>query len=305
MKKTGLFISAILLILLLNYNPAIAQNLPFNQNLPIGTKHICTNKKYELCCTAKKALFKSSRCKNYKCPPPMNGLGLKPAIYLYPNGTGNGAIYRKPAVYLYTKTPLKVNIKLDKSVLISYDAPKYAQNKGWNVLAYPDGKIKDLQPQYTNCKTYDKKKLGLEYAKKACLANNYPYVFWEGKMTKKPIPASKYGWIVKQNDLQSFLNKKLDYIGFNKAEKDEFVRFWVKWLSNEGYNRYFIYFLQTQAVNELAPMQVTPKPTSVNRIYMVAKPVTKKTGSVPAPQKLEKFKRNGFTLVEWGGTIAK
>lgn len=277
-------------------------------------------KKFKICCQGNKLTKRPGYCKKFICPaPPPQGnkdMDYKPAIYLYPNGegiekrkpaiylypNGNEAVEKKPAVYLYSPKPLKVHITLDKSVLISYDAPKYAPSIGWNVLVYPDGKVEDLQPQYTDCNKLDKNKFGLEYAPKACKENNYPYIFWEGETTRKPVPDSKEGWVVETGNLQGFFNEKLDYIGFNKAEKEEFIRYWTTVLAEKQVKSYFIYFLQTKEVNELAPMTVEPKPTSINRIYMVANPLKDK---IPTrqPQKLEKFKRKGFTLVEWGGSI--
>jgi hypothetical protein len=53
--------------------------------------------------------------------------------------------------------------------------------------------------------------------------------------------------------------------------------------------------------NNTAPIKVTPKPDSMNRIYMVVKPLNNNLKI--NPQNLEKFKRQGFTLVEWGGSI--
>lgn len=167
----------------------------------------------------------------------IRGIG-KPAIYLYTNGNSTqqqdnckipiGRILgtqlgAKPAIYLYPPGSLKVNIIMDKSIVITYDAPKYVPEKGWNVLAFFDGRVQDLQSEYTDCEKLDTNKFGLEYAKKACQANNYPYVFWEGYSTKLPLPQSKQGWIVSKSELSQFLAQKLDYIGFNKAEKDEFL----------------------------------------------------------------------------------
>ena len=69
----------------------------------------------------------------------------------------------KPAIYLYPEKPTRVNINLDKSIDIDINIPKYISDKGWNVMAYPDGKIVDLQPGYTDCKKIDSNKFGLEY----------------------------------------------------------------------------------------------------------------------------------------------
>lgn len=74
-------------------------------------------------------------------------------------------------------------------------------------------------------------------------------------------------------------------------------------LAKSQEDSFFVYFLQTKTVNDYAPMKVIPKPDSTNRIYMVVKPLKDNKNLTPEPQKLEKFKRKGFTLVEWGGII--
>lgn len=216
-----------------------------------------------------------------------------------------GTVGYKPAIYLYPEQPTKVNLILEKSIKITYDAPKHHPEKGWNVLAYPNSKIKDLQPEYTDCNKLETDKFGLEYATRACQTNNYPYVFWEGYLIKNIVPKMDDGWIVGKSNLNEFLIDKLDYIGFNKAEKDEFLKYWVTILSQRKEEKFFINFLQAQEVNEYAPLTINPKPESINRIYMVVKPLKYDLDLIVQPQKLEKFKRKGFTLVEWGGTIVK
>ena len=211
-----------------------------------------------------------------------------------------GGQIKKPAIYLYPEQETNINIKLDNKIKLEIDIPKYVQLKGWNVKAYPNGKIVDLQPEYTNCDKLNSTQFGLEYAKSACKNNDYPYVYWDGIQTAKPIPTKNQGWIVDKKDLPDFLAEKLEYVGFNKAEKEEFLRYWTKKLSNN--DKYFIYFLQGKDVDDYLPMQVTPKPDSINRFYILAKPVNSTKADLQ-PQKLDKFKRKGFTLVEWGGSV--
>lgn len=208
----------------------------------------------------------------------------------------------KPAIYLYPKKPTKVTITLDKSINIISDVPTYAQNKGWHVLAYPGSKIVDLQPEYTDCNKLNPNTFGMEYAKKACLNNNYPYIYWEGRSFDNNISPQTKGWLVKTNDIKPFLESKIEYIGFNKAEKDEFIRYWVYKVNKLNQKTVFISFLQTADIEKDFPMTVIPKPDNVNRFYILIDPNIKSHGN-PAPQKLIKFKRDGYTLVDWGGMI--
>ncbi|MEG0754014.1 MAG: hypothetical protein RR461_09290, partial [Angelakisella sp.] len=54
---------------------------------------------------------------------------------------------------------------------------------------------------------------------------------------------------------------------------------------------------------ELAPLTISPAPDSILRVHMVYKPL-KEYRAIPE-QTLTSFTRKGFTVVEWGGSIAK
>lgn len=208
----------------------------------------------------------------------------------------------KPAIYLYPTKPTNINVTIDKNIDLTLDIPKYQPDKGWNVLAYPDGKIVDLQPEYTNCNKLDTKRFGMEYAKEACNKNNYPYLYWEGITKNKPLPKQINGWLVKTANIKTFLTSKLDYVGFNKAEKDEFIRYWSHKVAESKQDTAFISFMQTEAVNNDNSLTITPTPDSINRFYIVVD-LNVKNHKNPAPQILTSFKRTGFTVVDWGGCV--
>lgn len=207
----------------------------------------------------------------------------------------------KPAIYLYPSQPTKVNLTLDKTIVIQTNIPKY--HNGWNVLAYPNGKIVDLQPQFTDCDKLESDRFGFEYAKDACKNNNYPYIFWEGTQISKLMPKNEDGWVVAKSEINTFLNEITEKIGFNQSEKAEFIRYWSYALDNEKSGYFFIYFIQNNEVDKYAPIYVKPKPDSTNRILMIVRPIKKLIKC--KEQKLVTIKRNGFTLVEWGGSIEK
>ncbi len=223
----------------------------------------------------------------------------------FPNFQGSSVSVRKPAIYLYPETPTIVNIKLANSILIDTNIPRYAKNKGWKVLANPDGTLNDYQVEYTNCKDFIGNEFGFEYAKKACLNNTYPYIYWDGMQIAKPLPTSKRGWLIKKEDIQDFLSEKLEELKFNQKERYDFLKYWVTILTNNQAKSYFIYFIQNEAVDRYLPMKVSPKLDSSNRLYMIAKEIKSDISLNIKPQKLESIRRKGFTLVEWGGVLIK
>ncbi|MEG1993460.1 MAG: hypothetical protein RR048_00950 [Oscillospiraceae bacterium] len=58
----------------------------------------------------------------------------------------------------------------------------------------------------------------------------------------------------------------------------------------------------TDQYEDIAPLTVEPKPDSVLRVHMVYKSISEPIEV--KEQKLSKFNRQGFTVVEWGGTNA-
>lgn len=98
--------------------------------------------------------------------------------------------------------------------------------------------------------------------------------------------------------MREFLYEKLTEIGLNTKEKSDFIMFWYPKLQEYPYIQ--ITFAG-EDYNQSAPLKITPKPDSLLRVFMVAKPLD--TSIVIEPQKLEKFERKGFSVVEWGGTV--
>ncbi len=206
----------------------------------------------------------------------------------------------KPAIYLYSEKPTQVSIKLDKTIKYDITIPKY--KNGWRVQTEQNGIIKDLQPKYTKCSKLPDT-FGFEYAKESCEINQYPYIYWDGMQLTKPIPKKDYGFIVKKEDIETFLTAKADELKFNEAEKKEFVRYWNKTALDKNWKKYKIYFLQNEEVQNLYPLYVEPTPESINRVQIIISKA--KRQDKPYPQTLKPIERKGFTLVEWGGSIIK
>ncbi|MEG1965112.1 MAG: hypothetical protein RR064_03080 [Oscillospiraceae bacterium] len=189
----------------------------------------------------------------------------KPAVDINP-ATG------KPIIYLYPEKETDVKVQLDYKGDFSYTYPKY--DNGWNVTAYPDGKI----------------------INKADNSEHY-YLFWEGN--KKIDWDFSKGFIVKGADTEKFLKEKLELLGMTPREYNDFITYWApEMVQNEANLVTFAY----EQYEELAPLKISPTPDTILRVHMVYK---KYNGEAkPQPQELKLTPRKGFTVVEWGGTRA-
>lgn len=182
---------------------------------------------------------------------------------------------KKPLILLYPETEQEVSVELEYTPGFSATFPEYDNSKkGWSITASPDGTLLD---HTTKQETY--------------------WLFWEGNSTDSEFDLSK-GWIVASRDLRNFFYEKLTEIGLNTKEKSDFIMYWYPKLQEYPYVQ--ITFAG-EDYNQSAPLKITPKPDSLLRVFMVAKPLD--TPKAVEPQKLEKFERKGFSVVEWGGTI--
>ena len=180
----------------------------------------------------------------------------------------------KPAVYLYPQktTSLTVNIKIDG--LLAHALPEYDFAKGWNVTANPNGDIT----------TSDDKK--------------YDYLFWDGQFNTV-IDQSKQGFVIKVNEVDSFLNSTLDQYGFNSKEKSQFVEYWSPILKNGKQKYLYLNFLDERFMDKFASLSFSQKPDSYKRIFMIYKGLDTPL-AVTAPV-VHPFTRSGFFVFEWGG----
>ncbi len=176
----------------------------------------------------------------------------------------------KPVIYLYPTKPTNVRVKVD--AVITKSEPDYAD--GWNVLANPDGKLS---------------------------INNtvFPYLYWEG--TGKEYPTINSGFVVKQSELKSTLEKQLQSLGLNSKEEADFLQFWLPKMPATPYIR--LSWLGTSDMNKLAPLKIVPQPDTLIRVFLDFQGLTKPI-SIPS-QKLSSVPRSGFTVVEWGGLLIK
>ena len=121
------------------------------------------------------------------------------------------------------------------------------------------------------------------------------YLFWEGK-GMRDFDFSE-GFVIKGEDAAEFLQERLTEMGLTVRESNEFI---VYWLPRMQENQYNLVSFQWENYEEAAKLEITPEPDNILRVFMAFKGIDKPI-EIPE-QKLPKLTREGFTVVEWGGT---
>ncbi len=184
----------------------------------------------------------------------------------------------KPVIYLYPKeekTAINVYLTFDgefKTVYPQFSQSQVWKNQGtWRVFADPDGTI-----YYGD--------------------NTYNYLFWEGT------PNTEYkidtGYCVAKEDTVEFLETQLELLGLNDSERDDFITYWLPKLQENEYN---VISFDLTYFNEAETLMTKPAPDTLIRVFMTYKGYDEPVDVKQPIQHLRKI-RQGFTVVEWGGT---
>ena len=182
-------------------------------------------------------------------------------------------VEEKPVIYLYPEAEQEIEVELDYAGELTCTYPEYQD--GWHVVAQPDGTLVDN-----------------------VTGKEYSYLFWEGKSDVE-YDLSK-GYVIPGEDTAEFLEMKLNELGLNRKEANEFIVYWLPRMQENTYN---LITFQDEVYKNVAKLEIIPKPDSVLRVFMVYKALDEKI-EIEEPV-LESFERNGFTVVEWGGTEIK
>ena len=181
----------------------------------------------------------------------------------------------KPVIYLYPEQETKVNVQLTFNGTLTSTYPTLPP-EGWTVTAQPDGTLTDEE------------------------GRSYRYLFWEGVANVDWKQDS--GFLVKAEDAREFLEESLTQLGLNELEQNDFITYWLPKLEKNGES--FVTFAAKQYTDN-AVLTVTPQPDSVLRVQMLISKVddSNRAAFQKLPeQELPRFEREGFVLVEWGGT---
>lgn len=176
---------------------------------------------------------------------------------------------KKPVIYLYPEQQENVSVKLKYNGKLTCTYPEY---KGeWNVTAFPSGKLIDKDGKF------------------------YNYLYWEGKNSVEYDFSE--GFCIAGKDTVAFLEKSLEQLGLTRKEANEFIVYWLPEMQDNAYN---LISFQNEVYTDNAQLEISPKPDTLIRVFMAWKPL--KEAEEITEQDLSTPMRNGFTVVEWGGS---
>ena len=99
------------------------------------------------------------------------------------------------------------------------------------------------------------------------------------------------------SEATAFLENALEQLGLTRREANEFIVYWLPLMEQNPYN---IISFQTDIYTDAAKLQINPMPDAMIRVFMAWK---KSDSFIELPkQELSAVEREGFTVVEWGGT---
>lgn len=153
----------------------------------------------------------------------------------------------KPIIYLYPTKESEISIKLLKEESLTCSYPQY--NNKWNILANSKGDLKDLN------------------------TGRYLYSLYYENKSNIEFKIREEGFVVKSEDIISFLEEKLAILGLNEREAEEFIIYWLPKLQSNQYN--YIRFATSNEINENMPLEINPNPNTIIRILMIYKELDK------------------------------
>lgn len=181
----------------------------------------------------------------------------------------------KPIIYLYPTEDTEISVELLKDENLTCSYPKYKDK--WNVLAQPNGNLKDL--------TTDRQLYALYYESENSI----------------DFKVENDGFVIKGEDTAEFLEEKLAILGLNERESEEFIIYWLPKLEANKYN--YIRFATLDEINANMPLEINPSPDTIIRVLMTFKGLDNPIDV--QEQQLKTPDRTGFVAVEWGGTEIK
>lgn len=180
----------------------------------------------------------------------------------------------KPIIYFYPESATECTVKLELiNGELTCTYPDY--DRGWDgFTAYPDGTL-----VFPDGKEY--------YA-----------LYWEG--TQKESWDFSKGFCVRGEDTAEFLEWALEAQGLSAREANEFIVYWLPLMQDNEYN---VISFQTERYTDNSLLDIKPSPDTLIRVFMAYYPSSNEIDI--EPQSFSSPERNGFTVVEWGGSCVK
>ena len=180
----------------------------------------------------------------------------------------------KPNIYLYPTEEADVEVRFKNPELLTTVIPEYTDF--WQATAQPDGSL-----------TVD--------------GEEYGFLFYESDTSVQYMQREE-GWIIKPETRERQLSEIASMYEFNKRETEDFVTFWCSRLESD--TAYLMYPQHTETIDALMPVDISPAPESIYRVWFLFETVSGEA-VLPAEPKPTPIERSGFTVTEWGGIVAE
>lgn len=173
----------------------------------------------------------------------------------------------KPNIYIYPEQSmvLGLDIAFPHGGYISQSIPDYGS--GWRISADPDGLID----------------------------GRYHYLFYES--VQPDLCQYESGWVVAAQALEPFFRENMALSGFNPAEIDDFIEYWIPRLTDFPY--YAVYPQYNSEMDQMTRLEFSVQPDNLLRLVYAVKGVEDDRLNIAEPV-IPSFSRQGFTVVEWG-----
>jgi hypothetical protein len=176
----------------------------------------------------------------------------------------------KPVIYFYPEKDTQLSLWVFPRGYLTLTEPEYKD--GWeNLWLSKTGKI---------------------------FANGrfYPYLHYEAMIGGFVPPPT--GFVVERQNLASFFDKVLPRMGLNLKEAGDFKEYWLGRLT--GFPYFQVSPLDLRQIEEIEPVKFSADPDTFirTRFYFkgLTQPIKLATPKIEPPPR-----RDGFTVVEWGG----
>ncbi len=174
----------------------------------------------------------------------------------------------KPNIYLYSDLDLMAQVRLTPEEDITISEPMYQPGEGW-------------QAEIRN----------------GSLNGNGDFLFYEG-MVPDSGWQKEQGYVIRADCREEDMTFMLGQYNFNEKETVEFIEYWSQHLAEDV--DYVFYPQETGVVDQVMPLNISPEPDHVMRIWFYAEPFVSAPQPVTSP---ETIVREGFYVVEWGVII--
>jgi hypothetical protein len=175
---------------------------------------------------------------------------------------------KKSNIYLYSDRDIIARVRLAPERAITISEPAYQPGKGWQA------EIRD-----------------------GSLNGKGDFLFYEALVPDAGWQKEE-GYIIRGAYREQDMAAMLGRYGFNEKETGDFIDYWAGYLAGDV--DYVFYPQETDTIDRVMPLDISPEPDYISRIWFYAEPLMSAPEQVISP---EKIVRDGFYVVEWGVMI--